>query len=99
MSAVRIGGVVLLLARLGLRAGDVAQLRLSDIDWRDGTLQVSGKGRYQARLPLPQDVGAMACPSIRSAWCKARDQEIGRVREVTEIFVEKPPRLFAPKDR
>jgi site-specific recombinase XerD len=49
--------IVLLLTRLGLRAGDVAQLRLSDIDWRDGTVQVSGKGRYQARLPLPQDVG------------------------------------------
>ena len=49
--------ILLLLARLGLRAGDVAQLRLGDIDWRHGTVQVSGKGRYQVRLPLPQDVG------------------------------------------
>jgi site-specific recombinase XerD len=49
--------IVLLLARLGLRAGDVAQLRLADIDWKNGTLQVMGKGRYQVRLPLPQDVG------------------------------------------
>jgi integrase len=49
--------IVLMLARLGLRAGDVAQLRLTDIDWNNGTLQVSGKGRYQVRLPLPQDVG------------------------------------------
>ena len=49
--------ILLLLSRLGLRAADVAQLRLSDIGWRDGTLQVSGKGRYQVRLPLPQDVG------------------------------------------
>jgi integrase len=48
---------VLLLARLGLRAGDVAQLRFADIDWRNGTFQVMGKGRYQVRLPLPQDVG------------------------------------------
>jgi integrase len=40
-----------------LRAGDVAQLRLSDIDWNQGTLQVIGKGRYEVRLPLPQDVG------------------------------------------
>src|SRR5262249_8006487 len=39
------------------RAGDVAQLRLGDIDWRGGTLLVTGKGRYQVRLPLPQDVG------------------------------------------
>lgn len=49
--------IVLLLSRLGLRAGDVAQLRLSDIDWNAGTVQVSGKGRYQVRLPLQQDVG------------------------------------------
>jgi site-specific recombinase XerD len=49
--------ILLMLARLGLRSGDVARLRLSDIDWNSGTLQVTGKGRYQVRLPLPQDVG------------------------------------------
>jgi site-specific recombinase XerD len=49
--------IVLMLVRLGLRAGDVAHLRLTDIDWNNGTLQVIGKGRYQVRLPLPQDVG------------------------------------------
>lgn len=49
--------MILMLARLGLRAGDVAHLRLKDIDWNSGTLQVMGKGRYQVRLPLPQDVG------------------------------------------
>ncbi|MGH7461498.1 MAG: tyrosine-type recombinase/integrase, partial [Longimicrobiales bacterium] len=56
-SDLRDGAILLLLVRLGLRAGDVAQLRLGDIDWRDGTLLVAGKGRYQVRLPLPQDVG------------------------------------------
>ncbi|HKD06444.1 MAG TPA: site-specific integrase [Bryobacteraceae bacterium] len=49
--------ILLMLARLGLRSGDVAALRLGDIDWNNGTLQVIGKGRYQVRLPLPQDVG------------------------------------------
>lgn len=49
--------IVLMLVRLGLRSGDVARLRLSDINWNNGTLQVTGKGRYQVRLPLPQDVG------------------------------------------
>jgi site-specific recombinase XerD len=53
----RDSAIVLMLVRLGLRAGDVAHLRLSDIDWHSGTLQVIGKGRYQVRLPLPQDVG------------------------------------------
>jgi site-specific recombinase XerD len=49
--------IVLLLARLGLRAGDVAQLRLDDIEWETGSLRVSGKSRYEVRLPLPQEVG------------------------------------------
>jgi integrase len=49
--------IIMLLARLGLRAGDVARLRIADIEWDTGTLRVSGKGRYQVRLPLPQDVG------------------------------------------
>ena len=49
--------VLLLLARLGLRAGDVAALRLRDLDWQAGTVQVSGKNRRQNRLPLPQEVG------------------------------------------
>ena len=49
--------IVLLLARLGLRAGDVAQLRLVDIEWEMGSLRVSGKSRYEVRLPLPQDAG------------------------------------------
>ena len=49
--------IVLLLARLGLRAGDVVGLGLSDIDWQDASLIVSGKGRREVRLPLPQEVG------------------------------------------
>ena len=49
--------VLLLITRLGLRAGDVAALRLGDIDWSAATITVFGKGRREARLPLPQDVG------------------------------------------
>jgi len=49
--------ILLLLARLGLRARDVAELRLSDIDWRAATLRVCGKGQQEVRLPLPQDAG------------------------------------------
>jgi hypothetical protein len=49
--------ILLMLVRLGLRSGDVARLRLTDINWASGTLQVMGKGRYQVRLPLPQDAG------------------------------------------
>ena len=54
---IRDRAIVVLLARLGLRAGDVVQLRLADLDWDEGTIRVTGKGRYQVRLPLPQEVG------------------------------------------
>lgn len=49
--------VLCLLARLGLRAGEVARLRLADIDWRAGEIVVRGKGPRTERLPLPSDVG------------------------------------------
>jgi site-specific recombinase XerD len=46
-----------LLARLGLRAGEVAALTLDDIGWRAGEITVHGKGRRAERLPLPADAG------------------------------------------
>jgi len=49
--------ILLLLARLGLRAGDIVHLRFGDIDWREATVRVCGKGRREARLPLTQEVG------------------------------------------
>ena len=49
--------VLLLLWRLGLRAGEVSALRLDDVDWRQGEIVVRGKGARRDRLPLPVDVG------------------------------------------
>lgn len=49
--------ILLLLARLGLRRGEVASLRLDDIDWRAGELTVVGKGHRVERLPLPIEPG------------------------------------------
>lgn len=49
--------ILLLLVQLGLRASDVARLRLPDLEWEQGTLRVVGKGRYEVRLPLPQEAG------------------------------------------
>ena len=49
--------ILLLLARLGLRAGDIVQMRLEDIDWKGAWVHVSGKGHRQTRLPLTQEVG------------------------------------------
>ena len=49
--------VLLLLARLGVRAGDIIAMTITDVDWKYGTLRVRGKSRREALLPLPQDVG------------------------------------------
>ena len=49
--------VLLLLARLGLRASDIVNLRMSDIDWHRATFRVRGKARKESLLPLPQDAG------------------------------------------
>ena len=54
---IRDRAILLLLARLGLRAGDILNMRLDDIAWANGTLRVRGKGRREIRLPLPQDAG------------------------------------------
>lgn len=50
--------MLLLLARLGLRACEVIRLALDDIDWDQAQLRVRGKGGRQSLLPLPADVGA-----------------------------------------
>ena len=49
--------VLMLMARLGLRSGEVARLRLDDVAWRSGEIVVAGKGGRVDRLPLPVDVG------------------------------------------
>lgn len=54
---VRDHAILLLMARLGLRAGDIADMRLDDIAWAQGTLRVRGKSRRETDLPLPQDAG------------------------------------------
>ena len=57
--------ILLLLVRLGMRRGEVARLRLEDIDWRAGELIVRGKGPRVERLPLPADVGEALAAYLR----------------------------------
>ena len=54
---IRDRAIILLLSRLGLRAGEVSHMLIKDIDWLEGTLRVVGKGRRESVLPLPQEVG------------------------------------------
>jgi site-specific recombinase XerD len=57
--------LLLLLARLGLRAGEVVRLELDDLDWTAGHVRVRGKGARVATLPLPADVGAALATYLR----------------------------------
>lgn len=54
--------ILLLLARLGLRGGEVLAMTLEDLDWERSEIVVRGKGQRLERLPLPAEVGAaLAC--------------------------------------
>ena len=66
--------ILLLLARLGLRAGEVVSLQLDDVDWRAGELLVRGKGLLHDRMPLPVDVGEALTSYLRTDRppCKTR---------------------------
>ncbi|MCK6522760.1 tyrosine-type recombinase/integrase [Myxococcota bacterium] len=66
--------IILLLARLGLRAGEVAALRMADVDWGGGRLAVAGKGRRQHWLPLPQEVGDAMLVYLRDARPKVANE-------------------------
>ena len=59
--------ILLLIARLGLRAGDVSALKFRDLHWSEAALIVSGKNRCETRLPLPQDVGDAILHYLRHA--------------------------------
>lgn len=74
--------LVLMLVRLGLRAGEVARLTLGDIDWTSGQVTVTGKGREHV-LPLPADVG-----QALEVWLRLRPEALDRA-----VFV----RLRAPR--
>ena len=64
--------IVLLLARLGLRAGEVANLEITDIDWRNGRLAVCGKSRRAEWLPLTQEVGDAIVAYLKRARPRLR---------------------------
>jgi site-specific recombinase XerD len=57
--------ILLLLVRMGLRAGEVAALELGDVDWREGEMTIRGKGHRHERLPLPVDVGEALVDYLR----------------------------------
>jgi integrase/recombinase XerD len=74
--------MVLLTARLGLRASEIIAVQIDDIDWRSGEILVRGKGERYDRVPLPSDVGEALADYIR----------LGRVTTTRALFVrDRPP--------
>ncbi len=57
--------VLILLARLGLRAGEVVAMKLDDIDWEAGLITIRGKGARHDQLPIPQDAGEALATYLR----------------------------------
>jgi len=68
--------VLLLLARLGLRAGEVVRLELDDLDWTSGQVRVRGKGGTLATLPLSADVGAALAAYLRQGRPSQRSRRV-----------------------
>lgn len=68
--------IVVLLVRLGLRAAEVAALRLDDINWRAGEFVVRGKGYTEERLPLPSDVGKAIAAYLRHGRPQRPEREV-----------------------
>jgi integrase len=84
--------MLLLLARLGLRAGEVASLTLDDIDWHAGTLTVHGKGSQESPLPLLEPIGKAIAAYLRRGrpHCKSRRVFLRMHAPIRGFKTEKP---------
>ena len=101
--------ILMLLARLGLRAAEVAGIRLGDIDWRQGVLTVRGKGRALDELPVPAGVGAAMADYVRhgrpqqqpaavrerSGAVRGAVSRVGRLGRAAGVRAGRPGRLRA----
>lgn len=63
--------ILMMLAKLGLRANEVATLTLDDIDWRASEMLVRAKSRQRARMPIPSDVGVAIVAYLRNGRPKS----------------------------
>lgn len=68
--------ILLLLARLGLRAGEVAALTLEDFDWEAGRLTLRGKGDRYAELPVPADVGKAIAAYLKDGRTRSTNRYV-----------------------
>lgn len=85
--------MALLMARVGLRSCEVAQLTLDNVNWREGTIQIEkSKSHYASSLPLPKEVGQALVDYIRKGRPPSKERHIF----LTHIFPAGRPLLAAP---
>lgn len=99
--------MLVLLARLGLRAGEIVALRVEDFDWRAGEVVIHGKGRRDDRLPLPPDVGEAVVDYLRwgrpqtdcrAVFVRAAAPLVGLTRQaVTQVVYSACDRAGVPR--
>lgn len=68
--------IILMLARLGLRAGEIITLNLEDINWHSGIITVHGKGSHRSQMPLPPDVGEALAAYLQFGRPKSTSRRI-----------------------
>jgi site-specific recombinase XerD len=83
--------ILLLLARLGLRASEVANLTLEDINWRTGELVIHGKGARVDKLPLPQAVGQALVDYLQKGRPECSSRCVFIQSKAPHVGFSKPP--------
>lgn len=68
--------ILLMLARLGLRANEIATLTLDDVDWQTGQISVQAKGRQRAQLPLPHEVGSAVVAYLQNGRPRSNSRRL-----------------------
>jgi site-specific recombinase XerD len=91
----RAAAMLLLLARLGLRAGEVVALELDDIRWDSGEIVVRGKGRLHDRLPLLADVGEALALYLREARGRSASRRVFLRRIAPRVGLSGPSAVSA----
>ena len=86
--------ILMLLARLGLRANEVATLMLDDLDWRSGQLLVNGKGRQRTPMPLPPDVGTAIADYLRDGRPRSESRRVFLREDAPHVGFASSPSIF-----
>ena len=95
LSGPRNYAILLLLARLGLRAGEVTALTLDDFDWHEGIVTVPGKEQRREPLPLPHEFGeALAIWRLRRDGKLPKPKKLGNRSVTLEDDVDKAMELL-----